>query len=81
MQRVHRSALLWLKEWDECVFKGTAKTSAAAELSKERRKKRAREANPAFAAFDGPEREPDPLGRPHEKVSTRPIHRPLSFQS
>ncbi len=56
---------MWLKEWDECVFKGANKSSAAAELSKERRKKRAREANPAF---DGPEREPDPLGRPHEKV-------------
>jgi len=58
--------LLWLKEWDECVFKGTAKTSAAAELSKERRKKRAREAN--NSTYDGPEREPDLLGRPHEKV-------------
>lgn len=42
-QRVHRSALLWLKEWDQCVFKGSAKTSAAAALKKERMKKRARE--------------------------------------
>lgn len=43
-QRVHRSALLWLKEWDQCVFKGgNAKTSAAADLKRERRKKRARE--------------------------------------
>ena len=73
-QRVHRSALLWLKEWDECVFKGANKTSAAAELSKERRKKRAREANPAF---DGPEREPDPLGRPQEKVQS-PRYNPRS---
>lgn len=68
MQRVHRSALLWLKEWDECVFKGTTKTSVAAELSKERRKKRAREGRPDFVEGQL-DREPDPLGRPHEKVS------------
>lgn len=32
-----------MKEWDQCVFKGSAKNSAAAELKKERRRKRARE--------------------------------------
>lgn len=49
-QRVHRSALLWLKEWDQCVFKGgNAKASAATELKRERRKKRAREGK-----FDAP---------------------------
>lgn len=42
-QRVHRAALLWLKEWDTCVFPGTSKTTAAAELKRERRKKRARD--------------------------------------
>lgn len=48
-QRVHRSALLWLKEWDQCVFKGNSKTSAAAEAKRERRKKRAREGKPEQA--------------------------------
>ena len=42
-QRVHRTALLWLKEWDLCVFKGTSKTNGAAELKRDRRNKRARE--------------------------------------
>ncbi|KAK4703640.1 hypothetical protein P7C70_g2579, partial [Phenoliferia sp. Uapishka_3] len=42
-ERVHRAALLWLKEWDQCVFPKTTKTTAAAELKRERRKKRARD--------------------------------------
>jgi hypothetical protein len=35
----HRSALLWLKEWDMCVFKGTSKANAAAEMKRDRRNK------------------------------------------
>ncbi|BGP13306.1 Chromosome transmission fidelity protein 18 [Rhodosporidiobolus nylandii] len=42
-ERLHRTALLWLKEWDACVFKGTQKANAAAEMKRERSKKRARE--------------------------------------
>lgn len=34
---------MWLKEWDQCVFPKTSKTTAAAELKRERRKKRARD--------------------------------------
>jgi hypothetical protein len=56
-QRVHRSALLWLKEWDQCVFKGSAKTSAAAELKRERRKKRARESKFDAAGANGGDEE------------------------
>lgn len=48
VQRLHRTALLWLKEWDACVFKGTAKANAAAELKRERSKKRAREGGGGF---------------------------------
>ncbi|ORY58350.1 P-loop containing nucleoside triphosphate hydrolase protein [Leucosporidium creatinivorum] len=70
-ERVHRSALLWLKEWDQCVFKGSnSKTSgAAAELKRERRKKRARDGkfDGAADAGDG-EQAADPFGRPHEKI-------------
>lgn len=47
--------MLWLKEWDQCVFKGSAKNSAAAELKRERRKKRAREGKFDTAARDGEE--------------------------
>ncbi|KWU40983.1 P-loop containing nucleoside triphosphate hydrolase protein, partial [Rhodotorula sp. JG-1b] len=51
-ERVHRSALLWLKEWDMCVFRGTSKANAAAEMKRDRL---------AWQA-------PDPWGRPQEKV-------------
>ncbi|SGZ06610.1 BQ5605_C031g10956 [Microbotryum silenes-dioicae] len=75
-QRIHRSALLWLKEWDQCVFKNHhGKNNAAAELRKERRKKRAREGGfgGAGAGKDGGVGEggmvySDPYGRPQEKV-------------
>lgn len=68
-QRVHRSALLWLKEWDQCVFKGSAKTTAAAELKRERRKKRTREGKfDAVAGENDEEKAPDPFGRPQEKI-------------
>lgn len=71
-QRVHRSALLWLKEWDQCVFKGSVKNSAAAEAKRERRKKRAREGRPdnSFGGDEDGERAPDAFGRPQEKVSS-----------
>ncbi|KAM0749881.1 P-loop containing nucleoside triphosphate hydrolase protein [Meredithblackwellia eburnea MCA 4105] len=69
-ERVHRSALLWLKEWDQCVFPGTSKTTAAAELKRDRRKKRAREGK--FGAGAGgaadEEENTDPWGRPTEKI-------------
>ncbi|BGP29547.1 Chromosome transmission fidelity protein 18 [Rhodotorula toruloides] len=71
-ERVHRTALLWLKEWDACVFKGTSKATAAAELKRERSKKRAREGT--FGAGAGAdaggfeEAAPDPYGRPQEKI-------------
>jgi chromosome transmission fidelity protein 18 len=61
LQRVHRSALLWLKEWDQCVFKGAS--GAAAELKRERRKKRARDGK-----FDGA-----PEAVEGEQVSSRYI--------
>ncbi|KDE04049.1 hypothetical protein MVLG_05488 [Microbotryum lychnidis-dioicae p1A1 Lamole] len=75
-ERIHRSALLWLKEWDQCVFKNHhGKNNAAAELRKERRKKRAREGGfgGAGAGKDGGVGEggmvySDPYGRPQEKV-------------
>lgn len=50
-QRLHRNALLWLKEWDACVFKGSSKANAAAELKRERRNKRARDGG--FGAGSG----------------------------
>ncbi|GAA5930725.1 hypothetical protein JCM1841_004748 [Sporobolomyces salmonicolor] len=81
-ERVHRTALLWLKEWDSCVFKGTMKANAAAEMKKERRNKRAREGagggSGASASGSGfgnaaggggfEEAAPDPYGRPQEKI-------------
>ncbi|SCZ92034.1 BZ3500_MvSof-1268-A1-R1_Chr5-3g08294 [Microbotryum saponariae] len=75
-RRIHRSALLWLKEWDQCVFKNhQGKNNAAAELRRERRKKRAREGGfgGAGAGKDGGVGEggmvySDPYGRPQEKV-------------
>ncbi|GAA5970017.1 hypothetical protein JCM3765_007278 [Sporobolomyces pararoseus] len=76
-ERVHRSALSWLKEWDNCVFKGRnnnpGSTGAAGVIKKERRNaKRGREGN-TFGANGsgtgfGEEIAPDPLGRPHEKI-------------
>ncbi|GJN87911.1 hypothetical protein Rhopal_000866-T1 [Rhodotorula paludigena] len=75
-ERLHRNALLWLKEWDACVFKGTSKANAATELKRERRNKRARDggfgagsgagAGAAEGVFE--DAAPDPFGRPHEKV-------------
>ncbi|GAA5865391.1 hypothetical protein JCM1840_001552 [Sporobolomyces johnsonii] len=75
-ERVHRNALLWLKEWDSCVFKGTAKVNAAAEMKKERRNKRAREGAGGGGGVSGSgaggggveEAAPDPYGRPQEKI-------------
>ncbi|GAA6060295.1 hypothetical protein JCM10212_002936 [Sporobolomyces blumeae] len=72
-ERVHRQALSWLKEWDSCVFKGTAKASAAAQLKKDRRHDKKRQWNggsSGTAASTGgfEEAVPDPYGRPHEKV-------------
>ncbi|BGP37138.1 Chromosome transmission fidelity protein 18 [Rhodotorula kratochvilovae] len=78
-ERVHRNALLWLKEWDLCVFKGTSKANAAAEMKRERRNKRARDGGNggAFAGGAAPgaggaegfeEAAPDPYGRPQEKI-------------
>ncbi|GAA5965764.1 hypothetical protein JCM8115_000918 [Rhodotorula mucilaginosa] len=76
-ERVHRSALLWLKEWDMCVFKGTSKANAAAEMKRDRRNKRARDGgNGGFGAGDRDaarpngieDAAPDPWGRPQEKV-------------
>ncbi|GAA5902001.1 Ctf18p [Sporobolomyces salmoneus] len=75
-ERVHRSALSWLKEWDQCVFKGSkgSKTGGAAgAIKKERRNagKRGRDGN-SFggngAGGYGEEIAPDPYGRPHEKI-------------
>ncbi|KAL8280406.1 hypothetical protein RQP46_007054 [Phenoliferia psychrophenolica] len=69
-ERVHRAALLWLKEWDQCVFPKTSKTTAAAELKRERRKKRARDGK--FGSAPPPEEElpgvGDAWGRPQEKI-------------
>ncbi|GAA5862595.1 hypothetical protein JCM8547_002120 [Rhodosporidiobolus lusitaniae] len=82
-ERLHRTALLWLKEWDACVFKGTDKANAAAEMKRERSKKRAREGGGGGEGFGGKEggasgaarggngweeAAPDPYGRPQEKV-------------
>ncbi|GAA5912902.1 hypothetical protein JCM6882_009509 [Rhodosporidiobolus microsporus] len=65
-ERLHRSALLWLKEWDMCVFKGTPKANAMAEMKRERSKKRVREGG--FGGDGGEEQAPDPFGRPQEKI-------------
>ncbi|GAA5826328.1 hypothetical protein JCM11251_007255 [Rhodosporidiobolus azoricus] len=76
-ERLHRTALLWLKEWDMCVFKGTPKANAMAEMKRERSKKRAREGGfgggggggGGFGAGAGVEEQaPDPFGRPQEKI-------------
>ncbi|KAK4051293.1 Chromosome transmission fidelity protein 18 [Microbotryomycetes sp. JL221] len=69
-ERVHRNALLWLKEWDQCVFRGVnAKSTIAADLRREKRKKRAREGNfgGGIQAKEHQENH-DPFGRPFEKV-------------
>ncbi|GAA5925020.1 Ctf18p [Sporobolomyces koalae] len=76
-ERVHRSALSWLKEWDECVFK-RKQNSAGAALKREKRK-RGRDGyatgsgSNAFATssagnFGGDQVAPDPYGRPQEKI-------------
>ncbi|GAA5979308.1 hypothetical protein JCM10908_002874 [Rhodotorula pacifica] len=78
-ERVHRTALLWLKEWDMCVFKGTSKANAAAEMKRDRRNKRAREGgNGGYGQGDRgatsagqnsyEDAAPDPWGRPQEKI-------------
>ncbi|KAK4052058.1 Chromosome transmission fidelity protein 18 [Microbotryomycetes sp. JL201] len=70
-ERVHRNALLWLKEWDECVFRGVnSKSNHAADLKREKRKKRAREGtfNSTFGAAKEQRENNDPFGRPFEKV-------------
>ncbi|KAM0788007.1 hypothetical protein ACM66B_006207 [Microbotryomycetes sp. NB124-2] len=70
-ERVHRNALLWLKEWDECVFRGVnTKLNRAAELKREKRKKRARDGtfNNSFGAAKENRENNDPFGRPFEKV-------------
>ncbi|GAA5879108.1 hypothetical protein JCM3774_005574 [Rhodotorula dairenensis] len=77
-ERVHRTALLWLKEWDMCVFKGTSKANAAAEMKRDRRNKRARDGgNGGYGSGgrDAPATQnsfedaaPDPWGRPQEKI-------------
>lgn len=82
-ERVHRAALLWLKDWDACVFRGTfarADVGANARKARERekRRKRARDqqaawgggaARPAGGAYGADdEQEPDRWGRPNERV-------------
>ncbi|GAA6038469.1 hypothetical protein JCM8097_004581 [Rhodosporidiobolus ruineniae] len=77
-ERLHRLALLWLKEWDACVFKGTSKANAAAEMKRERSKKRSREGYGAGGSGVGgggqaggggfEDAAPDPYGRPQEKI-------------
>ncbi|GAA5991782.1 hypothetical protein JCM11641_005682, partial [Rhodosporidiobolus odoratus] len=73
-ERLHRTALLWLKEWDACVFKDTAKANAAAEMKRQRSKKRARDGhgdgngNGAKEGGGFEEAAPDPYGRPQEKI-------------
>ncbi|EMS21920.1 chromosome transmission fidelity protein [Rhodotorula toruloides NP11] len=64
-ERVHRTALLWLKEWDACVSKGTSKATAAAELKRERSKKRAREGTFGAGGAEG--------GGFQEAVRSRPV--------
>jgi chromosome transmission fidelity protein 18 len=69
-QRMHRAALLWLKEWDECVF-GSASKTAGAELKRERRRKRAREGNALEKAVVGEgaaANDDDEWRRPKDKV-------------
>ncbi|GAA6010908.1 hypothetical protein JCM11491_004595 [Sporobolomyces phaffii] len=78
-ERVHRSALSWLKEWDNCVFKGnnaqrSGKGGASGAIKKERRNagKRGRDGSSSSSSFGQPgygeEIAPDPFGRPHEKI-------------
>ncbi|EGG05240.1 uncharacterized protein MELLADRAFT_36957 [Melampsora larici-populina 98AG31] len=64
-ERVFRSAMSWLKEWDQCVFKHERSAASRRKVAKKR------SAQAAFAASaKGPATNftPDPLGRPQEKV-------------
>ncbi|KAJ8296404.1 Chromosome transmission fidelity protein 18 [Rhodotorula toruloides] len=73
--RVHRTALLWLEEWDACVFKSTSKATAAVEWKRERSKKRAREGTSGAGGSEGgtfETRAPDPYGLPQEKLLLLP---------
>ncbi|KIO32526.1 hypothetical protein M407DRAFT_213664 [Tulasnella calospora MUT 4182] len=58
-ESVHRAALAWLKEWDQCVFKKRPNAG-----SKRKRDARAGE----DSQNDGFTRPPDEWGRPHEKI-------------
>ncbi|BGO88999.1 Chromosome transmission fidelity protein 18 [Rhodotorula toruloides] len=73
-ERVHRTALLWLEEWDACVFKSTSKATAAVEWKRERSKKRAREGTSGAGGSEGgfEEAAPDPYGLPQEKILLLP---------
>ena len=71
--RVHRSAMAWLKEWDVCVFKPTTGAGAAAARKKALVRKRARDGSSKAAATteagDEANAAPtDPYGRPQEKI-------------
>lgn len=55
LQRVNRETMSWLKEWDQCVFK--------------RKPPRVKKRGMEDADKDGINFNPDPLGRPKEKVS------------
>ncbi|GAA5833833.1 hypothetical protein JCM5353_003070 [Sporobolomyces roseus] len=81
-ERVHRSCLSWLKEWDLCVFKGDKKKMNAAGLIKKERRnrdgfnggKRKWDAGNSAGGGGGTgtggfeEQAPDPYGRPQEKI-------------
>lgn len=70
--RVHRSAMAWLKEWDACVFKPTSGAGIAAARKKALVRKRARDGPKGAAAAGGAEgadaAATDPFGRPQEKI-------------
>ncbi|KAG8978523.1 hypothetical protein FRB90_008413, partial [Tulasnella sp. 427] len=58
-ESVHRAALAWLKEWDQCVFKKRLNAN-------NKRKRDARAGNDG--QNDGQARPPDEFGRPYEKI-------------
>ena len=67
LQRTHRQAMSWLKEWDLCVYKN----GSSANAQRKKNLKRQRDANaPNGSTFGTVDKENvDPLGRPVDKVS------------
>lgn len=64
MQRVFRSAMSWLKEWDQCVFKNERSAASKRKAAKKRSAQLAFESRNNIQG----QTNQDPLGRPQEKI-------------